>query len=76
MFNEQLAEIVKEISDEVIFELSKLMLRSKKLACGQSSPSFVVPARKVRAFSCLSLPALMVGLPGSAGCQPFSTQFS
>lgn len=50
-FKEQLAEIVKEISNKVTF---KLMLRNKKLACGQMSPSFVASVRKVRALGCLS----------------------
>lgn len=69
VFKEQLSEISLTISDEVIF---KLMLSNKKVTCGQTSPSFVVPVRKVRAVSLLftAAPLLMVGLIGSAGSQP------
>lgn len=50
-FKEQLAEIVEDVSDKVVF---KLMVRIKKLASGQISPSFVVPVSKGGSSSCLS----------------------
>lgn len=55
------------------------MLRNKRLSCGQTSPSFTVPVRKVRlSVVCLlvSAPSLMGGLMGSAGYQCFSTRTS
>lgn len=68
MFNVQLAEIVKDFSDKIIF---KLVLRNKKLAGGQTYLIFVVPVRRLWAVSFLITPApsLMAGLAESAYSQ-------
>lgn len=46
-----MAGIAEDISDKVIINL---MVRIKKLACGQVSPRFVVPVSKGGSSSCLS----------------------
>lgn len=47
MFKGQLAEIVKEISDKVVFELSKLTLRSKSWPVDRRLPALLCLSEKL-----------------------------